>query len=434
MAAAGIIAAAAGVAGTVGSIAQQNSAARQQNEAIADQRAANRQQEEIRLMQARAQAQIITQQSNLQQQQIRQDAQLERRQLQDMRFMNNANTQLQRRANQVEMLGFGNQVMGQQQALTGMLRDTDMAGREQQTAALQQAAQMIPVDLTATQQVQNLRRDVEIQAAQSQALSGSRGRTAGMQRRLTPEQINAVAMQLMQQQGMSAEAAQLVAQSDQMRGIMTDLAGTQAAIQDMGLQDMLRNAGRQNRVRGRMLTQQRESTAGMLNNAIQQNRVAELQNLLQTEINQDFALGSLITGQALGAAQSVAADAQLRSQQRQGVSGLQSLAAITQSALPGVGQFISSQQNPQSNIPLTPLYGGSNFGGAAGGTIGFQGQGVGSAGMFGASAGLLGQPKDFSMLNTSPNIGRAGLVGGMALSTHQYTNVPSKSFYSLGVR
>ena len=432
MAAAGIIAAAAGVAGTVGSISQQNSAARRQNAAIEDQRAANREAEELRLIQARTQAQIINQQTALQQQQIRADAQIERTNLMNARYMNNANTQLARRQNQLEMLALGNQIDAQQNQVTQGLRDADNAALEQQIQAVRQAAQMIQPATGSLQEVRNLRNQVEIQAAQSQALSGSRGRTASMQRSLTPEQTAFIAQQLVEQQGITAEAAQLIASSDQMAELMNQLAVSQSVIQSANLQDIERNAGRQNRIRGRMLTQQRDATAGLLNNAIAQNRVAETQNLLQTEVNQDFALGSLITGQALSAAQSAAQDAQLRSQQRQGVSGLQSLAAITQSALPGIGQFVSSQQNPQSNIPLTPLYGGSNFGGVTGANIGFQGQGVGSAGMFGATAGM--QPKDFSLLYSSPNMARGGLVGANITSSQQLSTLPSKSFFPLATR
>lgn len=419
----GAIGVAASVAGTASQISQANAAARRQNAAIEDQRAAIQANENVRMMQARTQAQIIEQQFALQQSQIRGDAQLERMALRNQRYENNAQAALARRQNQMQLLALRNQIQNQRNQLQSASRDTKNATDEMRGQALAQASQMVAQLGDPTQDIVQLNNQVAAQAAQVKAMSGSRGRTSKMQGKLTPEQIAFVANQLMNQRGISAEAAQAVASSDQMATIINNLTNVQLAMQDRALASTERNAGRQSRVVGRMVNQDRRSTANSLNNAIQQNQVAERQQMLQAEENRDFALGSLITGQALGAAQSVAEQAQLRANRRSGVSGLESIAALAQSALPGVGQIIASNQNPQSTIGRVPAYGTAASG---------------LSGVTGATVGLMGSKDWASAYNTvptqTPNIGRAGIVGGMTPTSAQAANLPTKSFYSIPLR
>jgi len=345
-----IIMAAVSVAGTYAGIQAQNRAASQQNAIYDAQVSANKDYERIRQYQARIQKNIILDQAAIQKQAIRTNTEAERIQLQNTRrslFYSLQNTLAQ---NNLQANAIAYELSQQQQALTAAQRDVATSTKEAETAAIVQATQAVSQLEDPATQIRDLQNQLSVSAAQMKAYAGSQGKTSGSLGRLTPNQRFQVAQALQQQRGLSAEAAQAIADSTEFAKIYQDTVNMQIENQSarFGL------SGRQSRqsldLQNKMARQQYRAGRDQIGTAIRQVGLGQKVGINQTNMNTKFALGSLITGQGLNAAQAAAASAQAAASRQSGPSFLSQIAAYGQALTPllqglGGGSSVSPYQS-----------------------------------------------------------------------------------------
>lgn len=360
-----IIAAAVSIAGTAASVSAQQSSVRAQNRAIDSQISANEDYEKIRLMNARAQRQIINQQAEIAKNAISQNAQAERMQLINQRAGLMSQLAQQTQMQQLELSQMRNAVGAEQSNLETARQDTARANMAAVGQGIAQAAEVVSQLPDPTQDIKQLKDEVDARALQVQAYTGTRGRTSQLQAKLTPDQVNMVAEALMQQRGIGAAAAKAIASSTAFAKIATQMANEQITQQQVALNSGQRQAQTQAGFERRLGRQQTNTATTQIDLALEQNTMSKKLNLADNRTNRLFALGSLVTGQGLGAAQSAASVAQANSQRQSGPSLLGQLAAYGSALTPLMGQL---QGTPTSRYPS--LSGAGANPGVMGGSVG----------------------------------------------------------------
>lgn len=343
-----IIMAAVAVAGTAAQVSAQQSSVRANNRAVDAQISANKDYESIRKMNARAQRGIINQQAKLAQMSIVSNIQAERAQLLGQRVGLLQQLAQQQQVQKVEQAQFRNAVAGEQRNLQTARQDSERAAETARGQGMAEAAQAVAQLPDPTRDIEKLKDEVDVRAMQIQAYTGTRGRTSELQQKLTPEQITAVAGALQEQRGISAQAAKAVASSASFARIANQMAQAQIDQQDVAFNQATRDATRQAGFEKRLGGQQTRAATQQIDLAMQGTGLSKRLNLSDNRTNRLFALGSLITGQGLGAAQAAASNAQALSQRQSGPSLLGQLSSYGSALTPFLSQL---QGTPTSRFP-----------------------------------------------------------------------------------
>ena len=349
-----IVGAAVGVASTVNSISQQNAQVRAQNAAISSQISANEQQEQIRRMQADVQRQIIRDQYQVDKIARQTSFQEERQNLRSLARQSRTQQRAQITGLNLQEQESQLQTDAAQAQIDASLAQTGQFTDENTIATLNSLSQALGQIENPTPRLEELSRQVESATAEVLATAGGQGRSSNIARGPNDQLIQETLEAISRGQTISAEVAQELVRTEEFNNIIRQIANTQA-----GLETAIIN--QRNQATGENIQLAREGARLEGRAFRQQTRGAQRMNRLtrrigneQARTNRAVSEANLITGLALGEAQTAASTAQLSSQRVSGTGAIGTIAGLTQTLAPLAGLIgtssSSTQQQPQFGI------------------------------------------------------------------------------------
>lgn len=397
-----IVGTALGVASTVSSISSQNRQVAAQNAAVSAQISANEQSEQIRRMQNQTQRQIIRRSSEAeriarrtafreQQNQLKQltqqartsaSGQIQGARLQEQQALNQVESQADAARLQADLENANVQLQADNamQQITNQLRDVRNSTSAQSASIMESLANSLAQVPDPTPEVLNAQRELDNIRANVYATAGGRGRTSEIQTGTNRQLLEQTMAAIMQGQQISADAAQELVQSEEFSTFVNELANAQAGLDTQGVaRDAANLSGsvdfNSSNILGQLelarqaIAQQTDATIGnarferralasQARRGKQSNRLSRHIQDRQADINKRVALGGLISGANLTAAQTAAQNAALAAQRQPGVGLVQGIAGVAGQLTPLLGLFGNSNPTPTTNpvsFGTTPL-------------------------------------------------------------------------------